>query len=310
MSSIARRPPWLAVLPIVLALALAGCSGSGADASPAASRSAAPAGPSTAASSTASATAVPKPDHTVVVVFENKQRSDVLGSGAAPYLDSLARTGADMQQSFGNVHPSQPNYLAMFSGSLQGVTSNDCPQDLGPVPNLGRQLLDAGLTFTGYAESLPSVGYTGCVSGQYQRKHNPWVNFSNIPSELNQPFSSFPSDFTQLPTVAFVTPNMCSDMHDCSVSDGDAWARANLDRYAQWARTHNSLLVVTFDENSGGDTNPIPTILVGQRVRAGGFDEQMNQFTLLRTIEDAYGLDPLEDAATVEPLHAIWTTGG
>ena len=287
---------------LLLTLVLAGCGAAGAPVP-----SGSPSGGPAASTSSTAATAVPRPDHTVVVVFENKQRSDVLGSGAAPYFNTLAAMGADMHESYGNVHPSQPNYIAMFSGSLQGVMSDACPQELGDKPNLARQLLDSGLTFTGYAESLPSVGYRGCISGQYQRKHNPWVDFTNVPAELNQPFTAFPSDYTKLPTVAFVTPNMCHDMHDCSVSEGDAWLKANFDGYARWARSHNSLLVVTFDENSGGEVNSIPTLVVGQRVKPGVSDEQMNQFTVLRTLEDAYGLEPLAEAAGNAPLATIWT---
>lgn len=199
-------------------------------------------------------TPVPRPAHTVVVVLENKDHGSVLGSASAPFLNDLARRGANLSQSYGVTHPSQPNYLALFSGGQQGVTTNACT-DLGNRPNLGSQLQAAGLSFTGYAESMPRAGYTGCVSGRYQRKHNPWVSFANLAPGVNQPFTSFPTDYNRLPTVSFVSPNMCHDMHDCSVATGDAWLARNLDGYARWAMTHNSLLVVTFDENAGGSVN-------------------------------------------------------
>ncbi len=152
------------------------------------------------------AAAIPRPDHVVVVVLENKHRSSVIGSSEAPFLNALAQQGANMSASYGVTHPSQPNYIALFSGSQQGFTSNEC-QTLTKVDNLGRQLLDAGLTFTGYAEAMPQAGYTGCEAGdRYRRKHNPWVSFDNLPPSVNQPFSEFPSDYDQLPTVAFVAP--------------------------------------------------------------------------------------------------------
>jgi hypothetical protein len=260
--------------------------------------------PATAAAASA---AVPRPDHVVVVVMENKNRTSVIGSSAAPYLNELAARGANMSQSYGVTHPSQPNYVALFSGDQHGVTTNGC-RDLGGLPNLGSQLQAGGLSFTGYAESLPSVGFTGCSSGKYQRKHNPWVDFANLKPSVNQPFSAFPADFSRLPTVSFVTPNMCNDMHDCSVATGDDWLRKNLDGYARWAMTHNSLLVVTTDENAGGTVNQIPTLLVGQRVRPGLYPERMDHYTLLRTLEDAYGLAPLGHAAAAAPLRTIWTT--
>ena len=255
----------------------------------------------------ATATGVPRPDHVVVVLMENKDRTSVIGDPDAPYLNALARRGANMSQSYGVTHPSQPNYVALFSGDQHGVTTNNC-RDLGGAPNLGSQLGAAGLTFTGYADSLPRAGYTGCIDGRYQRKHNPWVDFANLAPEQNQPFSAFPHDYSKLPTVSFVTPDMCHDMHDCSVATGDAWLEQNLDGYARWAQTHNSLLVVTFDENEGGTVNQIATLLVGQQVRPGLYSEWMNHYTLLRTLEDAYGLPPLGQAASAAPLRSVWTT--
>jgi hypothetical protein len=59
------------------------------------------------------------------------------------------------------------------------------------------------------------------------------------------------------------------------------------------AQRHNSLLIVTFDENAGGKVKPIFTIIVGANVRSSAFGERLNHYRLLRTIEDAYGLPPL-----------------
>jgi hypothetical protein len=248
---------------------------------------------------------VPRPDHIVVVIFENEHRSSVIGSPQAPYLNELAARGANLTHSYGITHPSQPNYLALFSGSTQGVTSNACPQQFPTADNLGHQLRTAGLSFTGYAESLPHVGYAGCGSGDYRRKHNPWVNFLNLPASVNRPFSDFPSAYRKLPTVSFVSPNMCHSMHDCPISTGDRWMQQHLDGYARWATGHNSWLIVTFDENAGGTVNPIPTIILGDHVRPGSYAQKINHYALLRTIEDAYGLPALGNAAAASPLSKI-----
>ena len=248
---------------------------------------------------------LPRPDHIVVVIFENEHRSSVIGSAQAPYLNKLAARGANLTHSYGITHPSQPNYLALFSGSTQGVTSDACPQQFPNADNLGHQLRTAGLSFAGYAESLPTVGYTGCGSGDYRRKHNPWVNFTNLPASVNRPFSDFPSDYRKLPTVSFVSPNMCHSMHDCPIGTGDQWMQQHLDRYARWATGHNSWLIVTFDENAGGTVNPIPTIILGDHVPPGRYAQKINHYALLRTIEDAYGLPALGHAAAAAPLSKI-----
>jgi hypothetical protein len=254
------------------------------------------------------AAAVPRPDHVVIAIFENKNYTSIIGSGNAPYINSLAAQGAAFTNSFGLTHPSQPNYIGLFSGSLQGVSDDSCPKNFTGKASLGSQLIGAGLTFAGYSEGMPSDGYTGCSSGTYARKHNPWVDFNNVPAASNLRYSRFPTDFASLPTVSFVVPDMCNDMHDCSVSTGDTWLRNNLDAYAQWAKTHNSLLIVTFDEDNFTSVNQIATVFVGQQVRPGPYSEQINHYSILRTIEDAYGLAPLNNAASATPITDIWTT--
>ncbi|MGW4057921.1 alkaline phosphatase family protein [Amycolatopsis sp. NPDC004747] len=252
------------------------------------------------------AAAVPAFDHIVLVMFENKKYSSINGSSSAPYFNTLASQSAKFTSSFAITHPSQPNYVALFSGATQGVTDDTCPANLGAKANLGRQLIDAGKTFKGYSEAMPSDGYTGCSSGTYRRKHNSWVDFSNVPAASNLRFSGFPSDFTQLPTVAFVTPDMCNDMHDCGIGTGDTWLKKNLDAYAQWAKTHNSLLITTFDEDSNTSVNQIFTTFTGANVKVGSYGETINHYTVLRTIEAAYGLPGIGNAASKSPILDVW----
>jgi acid phosphatase len=252
------------------------------------------------------ATAVPRFDHIVLVMFENKNATQITAS-SAPYFTSLAAQGANFTQSFGITHPSQPNYIALFSGSTQGVIDDSCPKNFTSSANLGTQLFGAGLSFRGYSEAMPSNGFTGCVSGRYQRKHNSWVDFSTVPSASNLTFASFPTDFTRLPTVAFVVPDMCNDMHDCSIGTGDTWLRQHLDAYAQWAKTHNSLLIVNFDEDDFTTVNRIYTSFVGARVIPGSYSERINHYRVLRTIEAAYGLPGVNNAASQTPILSTWS---
>jgi acid phosphatase len=277
-------------------LAVTACSSTGTSSSPQQTGSPVPVVPG----------AVPTPDHVLVVVFENEDATSVLGSAHAPYLTSLAAGGVSFTDAHGETHPSQPNYLALFSGSTQGVTDDSCPQSF-PGPSLGGQLLAAGKTFVGYSEDLPSTGFTGCQSGRYARKHNPWVDFPDLPPSVNQPYTALPGDYAQLPTVAFLVPNLCNDMHDCGVATGDAWARGHLAPYVTWAQAHHSLLVVTFDEDSGSSANHIATFAVGPMVQAGTSGQRVDHYTLLRTIEEMYGLTPLGAAAERQPIQGVWT---
>lgn len=295
-----RRSQWILV--VTFALVCAACS---AAANQAASTT--PIQQST--EPTGSSGPLPRVSHIVVVVMENRSYGDVAGSSDTPYISWLGHHGALFTSSFAVAHPSQPNYLAMFSGSTQGIADDNCPYTF-TAPNLALELLAAGKTFTGYAEDLPALGATVCQAGNYARKHVPWSDFSNVPSSLSQPFTSWPArDFTRLPTVAFVIPNLCDDMHDCPLATGDAWLRAHLGGYASWAMSHDSLLILTWDEDDGGAANHILTIIAGQPVRPGSYGEQITHYSILRTIEGIYGLPYAGAAAHAPPVPGIWRKG-
>ncbi|HEX4661560.1 MAG TPA: alkaline phosphatase family protein [Streptosporangiaceae bacterium] len=260
-------------------------------------------------------------DHVVIVIMENKNYNAIIGRpDEAPYINNtLAKGGAVFSNSFAVTHPSQPNYLALFSGSTQRVTNDNCPKNFKNVANLGAELIRAGLSFTGYAETMPSDGYTGCdypvpLIG-YTRSHNPWVDFSNVPPASNRTFARFPKDYARLPTVSIVVPNECHDMHSCPRDNGDRWIQANLGGYASWARSNNSLLIVTWDEDGtrfeipllgGGDSNKVPTIFYGAHVRAGTHGERITHYSILRTLEDMYGLPRAGASASANPITDVW----
>jgi hypothetical protein len=251
------------------------------------------------------ATALPRPDHTVVVIMENHAYSDVIGNPSAPYIVSLRNAGANFTDSHAVTHPSEPNYLALFEGDTEGLTDDSCPHTYHAA-NLASVLLASGQTFLGYSESMPAFGYTGCNSGNYARRHNPWVNYANVPATANLPFNAFPADYGDLPTVAYVVPDLCHDMHDCSVATGDAWLASQLDGYVQWAMSHNSLFILTFDEDNGTATNQIATIFVGPMVQSGDYPTRIDHSSVLRTLEDMYGVPATGKAANTESITAIW----
>ncbi|MGW4896678.1 alkaline phosphatase family protein [Kitasatospora sp. NPDC004240] len=263
----------------------------------------------TGVGSASASVAVPKPDHIVVVVMENHAYNQVMGAKDAPYINSLGQGGATLKASYGITHPSQPNYFALFSGGTQGITGDGCfKPGTNTAPNLASELIAAGKTWGSYNESLPSEGSTTCKSGKYAQKHNPWFAFKNVPADTGHTMTQFPTDFAKLPKVSFVVPNLCSDMHDCSVGTGDGWIKKNLGAYAAWAKTHNSLLVVTFDEDNRHSGNQIPTVLYGQPVKAGSVSTtKYNHYDMLRTLEDLAGLTThAGKAASASDIAGIW----
>jgi hypothetical protein len=251
------------------------------------------------------ATPLPRPDHTVVVIMENHAYSDVIGNPSAPYIASLRKAGANFTDSHAVTHPSEPNYLALFEGDTENLTDDSCPHTYHAA-NIASVLVASGQTFLGYSESMPSNGYTSCNNGNYARRHNPWVNYANVPASVNLTFDSFPANYDELPTVSFVVPDLCHDMHDCSVATGDAWLESRLDRYVQWAGSHNSLFILTFDEDGGTATNQIATIFVGPMLQSGEYSARIDHYSLLRTLEDMYGVPATGRAANADPITAVW----
>lgn len=257
---------------------------------------------------------IPRPEHIVICLMENRGYNQIIGSSQAPYINSLTsdNKGALFTNSHGLTHPSQPNYLMLYSGSNHGVTSDSLPHTFPFTSvNLGALLINAGFKFTGYSETMPSIGYNGAVSGSYVRKHNPWVNWqtaatNGYPITVNQPFTSYPANFDSLPTVSFVIPNMLNDMHDGTIAQGDAWLQSNLGPYITWCKTHNSLFILTWDEDNGTTPNQIPTIFIGQKVLHAQYNQYVSHYSLLRTIEDMYGLSYAGNSDTAHAITNCW----
>ena len=264
---------------------------------------------------------VPAFSHIVVVIGENTSANSVYGNADAPYINSLANAGATFTNSYAIEHPSQPNYLDLFSGSNQGITDNGTYNTSTKLTsaNLGAGLISRSKTFTTYSDALPSVGFDGeSSSGKYVRKHNPAANWmgtgtNQIPTNTNQPFSTFPTNFDNLPSVAFVIPDLCHGGHNScaplynSVKQYDTWVADNLDAYKKWCINNNSLLIITYDEDDNSATNKIATVFYGAHIIPDTYTQTINHFNVLRTLEDANGLTAHAGAAaTATPINFIW----
>jgi hypothetical protein len=269
---------------------------------------------------------LPKPDHIIVIIEENQANSLVIGSSVAsiaPYINSFVGDTdvAVFTKLYAIEHPSQPNYLDFFAGGNQGVLDDNLPANYPfTTPNLAWELLNRGYTFATYSQDLPSVGSdvqnSSAPGTSYARKHNPvtnWVGTGQfqVPDTLNQPFTSLPMDFSQLPTVSFIVPDEDSDMHNGSypsmVTVGDYWMQTYCSNLIEWARTHNSLVIYTFDEDDGFENNNIPTLFIGPMVKPGSYSQPDSLYNILRTVEDMYSLGQHAGAAAqATDITNIW----
>jgi len=260
----------------------------------------------------AGAGAAPRPvppfRHAVVIVFENKPRRAVLGNRAAPAFNASAQGGAVLAGYRGVTHPSLPNYLALVSGSTHGIRS-DCTSCVVKGPSLADTLEAKGLTWTTYAEGLPRAGWTGPRLGRYAKKHVPFLYFNSVLAKAGRrgnvvPLKQFSA--RRLPDFALVVPDLCHDMHDCSVAVGDAW----LKRFAPpLLRVAGTVVFVVFDEAYAAG-NGVPALALGPLVRPGSrFAAPMTHYGLLRTIEEGLGLPRLGRSAQARPVTGIWKQG-
>ena len=257
---------------------------------------------------------VPTFSHVFTIVLENKSASSVLGSSDAPYLNELAgRYGvADAYQ--GVEHPSQPNYLALFSGSTQGIT-DDQPHDI-TAPTIADQLEATGRSWRVYAEDVPGGCFTGATAssggvdgtGTYARKHEPAISFTAISGSPSRCANVRPlRDFD--PTAssyALLVPNMCNDAHDCPLSTADAWLKSYVPRILDSpAWKDGGVLFITFDEADGPerDANLVSTLVIAPNVTPGTRSSVAHShYSLLRTIQAGFNLGCLAETCQANTL--------
>jgi acid phosphatase len=240
----------------------------------------------------------------IVIFMENHERSSIENSADADYLKSFEAGGRSFTHYYGVTHPSLPNYLAFASGSTKGKVGTDSIS-AGSISgaNLWSQAQGHGVSWAVYEESMPSACYKGGSSGNYQLKHNPAMPFANIanrPVRCNKvvPYTQF--NVNALPQVSFITPNMCNDMHDCSIATGDNWLAARVPAML----SAGAEVVITFDEGStstNGGGNIYAAVRgpgIGASVNTGTF----NHYSLLAGLEARFGLSKLGAAQSATPL--------
>ena len=255
---------------------------------------------------------IPSFEHVIVVVFENKEAASVLGNRSAPTFNLYARTYARLTRYYGLTHPSLPNYLALVSGSTQGITS-DCVTCEVDARSLANTLEAAGQTWKAYLEGLPERGYLGGFSGRYAKKHDPFAYFRSVAGSSPRrqrlvPLAELAADVKTgaLPDFSLVVPDLCHSMHDCSVSVGDAWLRQTVGPLLQVPRT---VVFVVFDEGttSAHGGGHVPALAVGTAVRRhSAFRGLTNHYGLLRTVEQPWGLPRLGHSAGARAIMGIW----
>ncbi len=282
-------------------------------------------GPYTPQSETSAA--IPNFDHIILIVLENTGYSVAMNASSMPHFAGLAQKNVLLTNYYAISHPSLPNYLALISGSTQGLTS-DCTDCYVNAPNLADALDQAGKTWKAYMESMPSPCFVGS-DDSYVQRHDPFVYFDSIrlnASVCNRsvvPMTELSADLSAntLPNFSFIMPNLCNSGHDCSVSTADNWLSGMVSALqASPALGDNSLIVITFDEGKSSDGSTccgltrggghVATILISPKARSAFQDNTpYNHYSLLRTILAAWNLPALGNTAepAIQSIEAPWS---
>ncbi len=269
--------------------------------------------PSSTATVASNNATVPAFSHVYLIVMENKEYSDIVGKSSAPFINDLIGRYGLATNYTAVAHPSQPNYIALFSGSTQGI-KDDLSRTVDGA-NLADQLEAAGKTWRIYQQNYPSDCFTGSSAdggldgkGEYVRKHNPAISFVNIASASERCGNIM--DFGQFDPAAsdyaMIVPNICNDMHDCPVSVGDAFLKDFVTKIVNSdAWKNGGVLFVTWDEGSTnqGGGGRVATLVISNRVQPG-FQSSTphNHYSLLRTIQDAWALGCLAESCSASNM--------
>ncbi len=293
-----------------------------ATATPVPSSSASAAGGSPAATSPipsatpVSTSGLPAFRHVYLIVMENKSYGEIVGSPAAPFINRLIARYGLASAYFAVAHPSEPDYIALFSGSTQGIT-DDGVYEIS-APNLADQLEAHGRTWAVFAQNVPTGCYVGSVAsggpdgpGTYARKHEPAISFTSIAGHPAR--CARITDFSHFDPAAadfeLIIPNMCNDMHDCSVATGDAFLASFVPRITSSPAFADSALFITWDEGTTdtGGGGHVPLVVVSPLVRPGTVSGTAHDhYSLLRTIEDAWALGCLANACRANDLRELF----
>jgi phospholipase C len=239
---------------------------------------------------------VPPPARVVVIVMENRSYDSVIG---LPYIKSLASTATVLTDYNASGHPSLPNYLALTSGSTWGVS--DDGYHVLPMQDVGDQLSASGLPWRAYMEGMGSDCKMG--TGEYAVKHDPFAYYGGRCQSSVVPFSQFSADLAGAvpPRFMWITPDLCHDMHDCSSDVGDSWLRSTVPAVLASPAMSNGVLFITWDENEGGGSNQVLTLVLGSK-HPSSPGVAYGHANLLATVEDLLGLPRLPATRSVAAI--------
>ena len=273
-----------------------------------------------------------QPIKTVFLILMENHNWSTITPSAAPYINNtLLAVGSHAEQYFNapGIHPSLPNYLWLEAGTNFGISNDNAPSSnhQGTTSHLVTLLKNANITWKSYDEDISGTSCPLTNVSKYAVKHNPFVYFDDVTNALSttsayciahvRPYTELATDLNNN-TVAsynFITPNLCNDMHDCSVTTGDTWLATNVAMIMNsTAYQQGGVIFITWDEgesSQGGADGPIGLIVLSPKAKGAGYKNTIHYThgSTLRTIEEIFHLTPLlGDAANATDLSDLFAS--
>jgi len=265
-----------------------------------------------------------------IILMENHNWSQILGSKNAPYINSLLPKASHTEQYFNppGIHPSLPNYLWLEAGTNFGILDDNPPSvnSQTTTQHLVTFLQNKGITWKTYQENIDGLTCPLATAGEYAVKHNPFVYFDDVTGNQNpnsaecishvRPFTEIANDLAtgNVAQYNFITPNLCDDMHDrCkpihnAIAQGDTWLSQNLPTILNSAAYQTGAVFITWDEAATGD-GPIGMIVLSPFAKGAGYQNSIHYThgSTLRTFQEIFGVTPfLGDAANQTDLSDLF----
>jgi hypothetical protein len=241
-----------------------------------------------------------KLQHVVWILMENENYGSIIGSSSAPYINALASTYGLATDYTAISHPSLPNYIALTSGSTQGIGDDSGPSSHRlSAPSIFSQL--GGGAARSLEQGMPSNCARG-DSGEYAVRHNPEAYYTKLGGRCTRydvPFGARPNLSARF---ILVTPNLINDMHDGSIGDGDRFLRSYVPALMATPqyRARTTAIFITWDEGTGG--NRVPCLVISPFTHGVRDRTRYSHYSLLRTTEALLGLPFLGGARSAHSM--------
>jgi hypothetical protein len=255
--------------------------------------------------------------HVVWIVMENKAYDQIVGSDNAPYVNKLAGQCGLATDFHAETSPSLPNYIALTSGSTQGITDDE-PPSKHPLSSASI-FSQLGGGWNAFAESMPRNCVLSDVGDLYAVRHNPVTYYTNVRKACARQAKPLRPRLDLSARFVFISPNQCHDMHSCpSTGDdpaaqtraGDTWLSTfvpqllNTPQY----RAGSTAVFITWDEDDGSTDEHVATLVLSPTTPAGTqVATRFTHYSLLRTTEEMLGIGRhLGQAATAASMRGAF----